>query len=61
MYLGIDIGSSSSKAALINENKEVVGTRVINLGTGTQGVRTALDELPSFFIVHPDIRIRRLK
>lgn len=45
MYLGIDIGSSSSKAALINENKEVVGTRVVNLGTGTQGIRTALDEL----------------
>ena len=37
MYLGIDIGSSSSKAALINENKELVATDLINMGTGTKG------------------------
>ena len=45
MYLGIDIGSSSSKAALLNEEGAIVGTRVVNLGTGTQGIQTALDEL----------------
>lgn len=45
MYLGIDIGSSSSKTALVNDDQEIVGTRVVNLGTGTQGVQTALREL----------------
>ncbi len=45
MYLGIDIGSSSSKAALLNEEKVIVGTRVVNLGTGTKGIQTALSEL----------------
>lgn len=37
MYLGIDIGSSSSKAALINNNKELIATSVVNMGTGTRG------------------------
>lgn len=45
MYLGIDIGSSSSKAALLNEAGTIAGTRVVNLGTGTQGIRTVLEEL----------------
>lgn len=45
MYLGIDIGSSSSKAALLSEEREIAGTRVVNLGTGTQGIQTALSEL----------------
>lgn len=44
MYLGIDIGSSSSKAAVVDENRQVVATRVVNLGTGTSGVDEALKE-----------------
>lgn len=35
MFLGIDIGSSSSKAALIDEQKKLAAVSVINLGTGT--------------------------
>lgn len=41
-FLGIDIGSSSSKAALVDENQNILATRVVNLGTGTQGIQTAL-------------------
>ncbi len=35
MFLGIDIGSTSTKVAILNEKKELVGVSVINLGTGT--------------------------
>lgn len=54
MYLGIDIGSSSSKAALVNEDRELAGTRVVNLGTGTQGIQTALGELYETAGISPD-------
>jgi len=45
MYLGVDIGSSSSKVALLSGEKKLLSTKVVNLGTGTKGVQTALDEL----------------
>ena len=35
MFLGIDIGSSSTKVAVLNDKKELAGVSVINLGTGT--------------------------
>ena len=35
MFLGIDIGSSSTKAAVLNEKKELLAVSVKNLGTGT--------------------------
>lgn len=44
-FLGIDIGSSSSKAAVLDENKSLLGTQVVNLGTGTKGIQTALHSL----------------
>ncbi|MGI6211865.1 MAG: acyl-CoA dehydratase activase [Anaerovoracaceae bacterium] len=48
MFLGIDIGSSSTKAAIINENKELIGVSVKNLGTGTSAheevIREAMDQ-----------------
>lgn len=48
MFLGIDIGSSSSKAVIINEQKKIMGRAVINTGAGTQGpdkaVTAALQE-----------------
>lgn len=43
MYLGIDIGSSSSKVAIINEQKKIVAISVINLGTGTNAYQEAID------------------
>lgn len=45
MYLGIDIGSSSSKAALLDDEQRIIGTKVVNLGTGTQGIQEALRSL----------------
>lgn len=45
MYLGIDIGSSSSKAALINEKKELVAVSVINMGTGTKGPEDVINNV----------------
>ncbi|MDD3164790.1 MAG: acyl-CoA dehydratase activase [Oscillospiraceae bacterium] len=44
MFLGIDIGSSSSKVALMNDKKELVATAVVNKGTGTDGVHSALEQ-----------------
>lgn len=35
MFLGIDIGSSSTKAAIINDKMQLKGVSIINLGTGT--------------------------
>jgi (R)-2-hydroxyacyl-CoA dehydratese activating ATPase len=37
MFLGIDIGSSSSKAVIIDEQRKILGQAVINTGAGTQG------------------------
>lgn len=45
MYLGIDIGSSSSKAALLDESGRLLGSRAVNLGTGTNGAELAVGEL----------------
>lgn len=44
-YLGIDIGSTASKAVVIDENKEIVGYSVYSLGAGTSGVDQALAQL----------------
>ena len=48
MFLGIDIGSSSSKAAVINDNNELVAVAIRNLGTGTNAhelvVKEALEQ-----------------
>lgn len=45
MFLGMDIGSSSSKAALINDKNELVACSVVNMGTGTRGPEKALTEV----------------
>jgi len=42
MYLGIDIGSSSSKVAIVNDKKELIATSISNMGTGTNGPEEAL-------------------
>lgn len=44
MFLGIDIGSSSTKAAIINEEKELVAVSVRNLGTGTDAHEEVISE-----------------
>jgi len=43
-FLGIDIGSSSSKAVIIDENKNIAASVVKNIGTGTNGPEVAIGE-----------------
>ena len=45
MFLGIDIGSSSSKVVAVDENRNVLGYVVKNIGTGTNGVDLCMKEL----------------
>lgn len=44
MYLGIDIGSSSSKAVVLNSKGEICSEAVINIGTGSKGPDMVVDE-----------------
>jgi predicted CoA-substrate-specific enzyme activase len=44
MYLGVDIGSSSSKACIIDENGKVKGAAIINIGTGSKGPQVAVEQ-----------------
>lgn len=37
MYLGLDIGSSSSKAAVLDAEGRLLGKAIINIGTGSRG------------------------
>ena len=43
MFLGIDIGSSSSKAVILDKEKNILAAEVVNLGTGTKGVHQVLE------------------
>ena len=45
MYLGIDIGSSSSKAALLNERGQIAAVSSINLGTGTGAYEQVIEDV----------------
>ena len=45
MFLGIDIGSSSTKALLLGGDGAVLGHEVINLGTGSGSIEQVLGEL----------------
>lgn len=44
MYLGIDIGSSSSKAVVLDADGNVVGESVVNIGTGSSGPEKAIEQ-----------------
>lgn len=43
VYLGLDIGSSSSKAVLLGEDGGILAAQVVNLGTGTRGPGQVLE------------------
>ena len=43
MFLGIDIGSSTSKAVVLDQHLNMLGKAVINIGTGTSGPEKAVD------------------
>lgn len=45
MFLGVDIGSSSSKAVLLDKDGKVCGREVINLGTGSRSIDLVLETL----------------
>ena len=45
MFLGVDIGSSSSKAVLLAHNGRILGQEVINLGTGSGSIDTVTGNL----------------
>jgi predicted CoA-substrate-specific enzyme activase len=45
MFLGLDIGSSSSKAVIMDQNKEIVAMHIINTGTGTDGPEKVVEEV----------------
>ncbi|HZK02335.1 MAG TPA: acyl-CoA dehydratase activase [Anaerovoracaceae bacterium] len=44
MYLGLDIGSSSSKAVVLDKNGNIAGESVINIGTGSRGPQVVIEE-----------------
>ena len=44
MFLGVDIGSSSSKAVLLDPEGRVLARSVVNMGTGTKGVDMSVGE-----------------
>lgn len=44
MYLGVDIGSTSSKAVVLSEDRKILGQVVINIGTGSKGPRVAVEQ-----------------
>ena len=43
MYLGVDIGSSSSKAVILDRNAKKIGESILNIGTGSSGPQQAID------------------
>lgn len=46
MYtFGIDIGSTSSKAVILKDGKEIIAHQVISLGTGTIGPKEAKEQV----------------
>jgi predicted CoA-substrate-specific enzyme activase len=44
LYLGVDIGSSSSKAVVINQSGIICGEGIVNLGTGSKGPQISVEK-----------------
>lgn len=44
-FMGVDIGSSATKLIAIDENRNIIGRAVVQLGAGTSGVEKALEDL----------------
>jgi predicted CoA-substrate-specific enzyme activase len=57
MFLGVDIGSSSSKAVVIDETGRVLGKHAVNIGTGSGGPSLSVSRaLTQAGIYREDIR-----
>lgn len=54
MFLGIDIGSSSSKAVLIDKDCRILAQEAINLGTGSTGIDQVLADLYQLTGISPE-------
>ena len=45
MYvLGLDVGSASSKVVILDDDKNIVSSSVVQVGTGSSGPSRALNE-----------------
>lgn len=44
MYMGVDIGSSSSKVAILDDAKNLISLSIVNLGTGTGAIHAARED-----------------
>ena len=55
MYtIGIDIGSTACKAVALKDGKEIVGTSIIQTGTGTSGPKRVYDDVFKASGIRPD-------
>ena len=43
--MGIDIGSTSSKAVILKNGKDVLAKEVVSLGAGTTGAQQVIDKV----------------
>ena len=56
MYtIGIDIGSTACKAVALKDGKEIVGTSIIQTGTGTSGPQRVYDDVFKASGLSPDM------
>ncbi|MCC8061118.1 MAG: acyl-CoA dehydratase activase [Clostridiales bacterium] len=55
--IGVDIGSSCSKAVAVNLEGCLIAKAVVNLGTGTSGISRALEALYANYGLSPDERV----
>jgi len=44
VYLGVDIGSSSSKAVILNQDAKKIGEAILNIGTGSNGPQEVIGQ-----------------
>lgn len=52
--LGIDIGSATSKAVLLENGERIIAKKVIPLGTGTKGAKTVYESVLEIAGITPD-------
>ena len=43
--LGVDIGSTTSKAVILDENKDIIASSIVVATVGTDGVTRAIDNV----------------
>jgi len=56
--IGIDIGSTACKAVALKDGKEIVGTSLIQTGTGTSGPTRVYDDVFKVSGIRPEDVVR---